>query len=107
MVREKITMDGNTAAAYVAHATNEVVAIYPITPSSGVGEMADEKSAQGRTEDDADRDDGARDSQHLAAFGRRKGFRDNAGSERYHHRRSDRLEDPGSDQPVDGLRKAA
>ncbi|MDD5440949.1 MAG: pyruvate:ferredoxin (flavodoxin) oxidoreductase, partial [Candidatus Omnitrophica bacterium] len=47
MARKKITMDGNTAAAYVAHATNEVIAIYPITPSSGVGEMADAKSAAG------------------------------------------------------------
>ncbi|MCK5393413.1 MAG: pyruvate:ferredoxin (flavodoxin) oxidoreductase, partial [Candidatus Omnitrophica bacterium] len=47
MIKEKITMDGNTAAAYVAHATNEVIAIYPITPSSGIGEMADEKSAKG------------------------------------------------------------
>ncbi|MFH2138491.1 MAG: pyruvate:ferredoxin (flavodoxin) oxidoreductase [Candidatus Omnitrophota bacterium] len=45
MARRKIAIDGNTAAAYVAHATNEVIAIYPITPSSGVGEMADEKSA--------------------------------------------------------------
>jgi len=49
MARRKITMDGNTAAAYVAHATNEVCAIYPITPSSGIGEMADEKSAKGET----------------------------------------------------------
>ncbi len=49
MAREKQAMDGNSAAAYVAHATNEVIAIYPITPSSGVGEMADEKSAQGQT----------------------------------------------------------
>ena len=47
MAKRKITMDGNTAAAYVAHATNEVIAIYPITPSSGIGEMADEKSAKG------------------------------------------------------------
>ncbi|OPX30631.1 MAG: pyruvate:ferredoxin (flavodoxin) oxidoreductase [Candidatus Omnitrophica bacterium 4484_171] len=47
MSRRKITMDGNTAAAYVAHATNEVCAIYPITPSSGIGEMADAKSARG------------------------------------------------------------
>ncbi len=46
MARRKLTMDGNTAAAYVAHATNEVCAIYPITPSSGIGEMADEKSAK-------------------------------------------------------------
>jgi len=49
MARQKIAMDGNSAAAYVAHATNEVIAIYPITPSSGVGEMADEKSARGET----------------------------------------------------------
>ncbi len=47
MIKKKLTMDGNTAAAYVAHATNEVIAIYPITPSSGIGEMADEKSAKG------------------------------------------------------------
>ena len=49
MARRKITMDGNTVAAYVAHATNEVCAIYPITPSSGIGEMADVKSAKGQT----------------------------------------------------------
>jgi Pyruvate:ferredoxin oxidoreductase and related 2-oxoacid:ferredoxin oxidoreductases, alpha subunit len=42
-------MDGATAAVHVAHATNEVIAIYPITPSSGIGEMADEKSAKGQT----------------------------------------------------------
>ncbi|MBU0984152.1 MAG: pyruvate:ferredoxin (flavodoxin) oxidoreductase, partial [candidate division Zixibacteria bacterium] len=42
-----VTIDGNSAAAYVAHATNEVIAIYPITPSSGMGEIADEKSARG------------------------------------------------------------
>ena len=43
-----VTIDGNTAAAYVAHATNEVIAIYPITPSSPMGESADEFSAEGR-----------------------------------------------------------
>ena len=42
-------MDGNGAAAYIAHATNEVIAIYPITPSSTIGELADEKSAHGET----------------------------------------------------------
>jgi len=42
-----ITIDGNSAVAYVAHATNEVIAIYPITPSSGMGEVADERSARG------------------------------------------------------------
>lgn len=42
-----VTIDGNTAAAYTAHATNEVIAIYPITPSSVMGEIADEKSAKG------------------------------------------------------------
>ena len=46
--REMVTIDGNEAAAYIAHKTNEVIAIYPITPSSGMGEWADEWSAQGR-----------------------------------------------------------
>ncbi len=47
MTRRRITIDGNTAAAHVAHATNEVIAIYPITPSSVMGEISDEKSAKG------------------------------------------------------------
>ncbi|MDR1931735.1 MAG: pyruvate:ferredoxin (flavodoxin) oxidoreductase, partial [Spirochaetales bacterium] len=46
--KKMVTIDGNTAAAYVAHATNEVIAIYPITPSSPMGELADLYSAQGR-----------------------------------------------------------
>jgi len=49
MSRKMVTIDGNTAAAYVAHATNEVIAIYPITPSSPMGEMADAKTAAGQT----------------------------------------------------------
>ena len=49
MKRRIVTIDGNTAAAYVAHATNEVIAIYPITPSSSMGEIADAKSAKGET----------------------------------------------------------
>jgi pyruvate-ferredoxin/flavodoxin oxidoreductase len=40
-------MDGNEAAAYIAYKTNEVCAIYPITPSSAMGEWADEWSAKG------------------------------------------------------------
>jgi len=47
--RQVVTIDGNTAAAKVAHALNEVVAIYPITPSSPMGEVADELSAAGVT----------------------------------------------------------
>ncbi len=47
MSRKMVTIDGNTAAAHVAHATNEVIAIYPITPSSVMGEISDEKSAKG------------------------------------------------------------
>jgi len=47
MERRKVTIDGNAAAAYVAHATNEVIAIYPITPSSPMGEISDEKTARG------------------------------------------------------------
>ncbi len=42
------TMDGNTAAAHVAYAMSDVAAIYPITPSSPMGEIADEWSAEGR-----------------------------------------------------------
>ncbi len=41
------TIDGNEAAAWVAYRVNEVCAIYPITPSSNMGEWADEWSAKG------------------------------------------------------------
>jgi pyruvate-ferredoxin/flavodoxin oxidoreductase len=41
MRREQVTIDGNEAASYVAYKTNEVIAIYPITPSSNMGENAD------------------------------------------------------------------
>ena len=47
MSKKMVTIDGNTAAAHVAHATNEVIAIYPITPSSVMGEISDVKSALG------------------------------------------------------------
>ena len=47
--REMIICDGNEAAASVAHRASEVIAIYPITPSSAMGELADEWSAAGRT----------------------------------------------------------
>ncbi len=43
-----ITVDGNEAAAFVAHLTNEVIAIYPITPASPMGELADAWSATGK-----------------------------------------------------------
>src|SRR5689334_7345761 len=43
-----VTIDGNEAAAYVAHKLNEVIAIYPITPSSAMGEWADQWSAEGK-----------------------------------------------------------
>ena len=44
-MRQQVTIDGNEAAAYVAYKTNEVIAIYPITPSSAMGESADAWSA--------------------------------------------------------------
>jgi len=47
--RQMVMIDGNEATASVAHRINEVCAIYPITPSSNMGEFADEWSAQGRT----------------------------------------------------------
>ncbi len=40
-------MDGNTAVAHVAYRVNEVCAIYPITPSSTMAELADQWSAEG------------------------------------------------------------
>lgn len=43
-----MTVDGNTAAAYAAYAFTDVATIYPITPSSGMAELADEWSANGR-----------------------------------------------------------
>jgi pyruvate-ferredoxin/flavodoxin oxidoreductase len=47
MSRAQVIIDGNEAAAYIAHKTNEVIAIYPITPSSPMGEQADMWSALG------------------------------------------------------------
>ncbi|MCX7915005.1 MAG: hypothetical protein N3A53_01705, partial [Verrucomicrobiae bacterium] len=41
------TMDGNEAVARVAYRLNEVIAIYPITPSSPMGEWADQWAAEG------------------------------------------------------------
>lgn len=46
MNRKQVTIDGNEAAAYIAHHINEVIAIYPITPSSNMGEWADQWSAE-------------------------------------------------------------
>src|SRR5690349_803120 len=48
MSRSMVTIDGNEAAAHVAYHTNEVIAIYPITPSSPMGEFADEWAAKGQ-----------------------------------------------------------
>ncbi len=47
MTRKMVTIDGNEAAAYVAFRTNEVIAIYPITPSSPMGEWSDAWAAEG------------------------------------------------------------
>ena len=46
--RRFVTVDGNEATANIAHLTNEVMAIYPITPSSGLGELPDAWAAAGR-----------------------------------------------------------
>ncbi len=48
MGKTMMTVDGNTAAAYVAYAFTDVAAIYPITPSSTMAEVVDEWSAQGK-----------------------------------------------------------
>jgi pyruvate-ferredoxin/flavodoxin oxidoreductase len=49
MARDMKTIDGNEAAASVAYRVNEVCAIYPITPSSTMGELADQWASEGRT----------------------------------------------------------
>jgi pyruvate-ferredoxin/flavodoxin oxidoreductase len=46
-MKQSVTIDGNEAAAHVAYKTNEVIAIYPITPSSAMGEWADAWTAAG------------------------------------------------------------
>ncbi|HJX58382.1 MAG TPA: pyruvate:ferredoxin (flavodoxin) oxidoreductase, partial [Thiobacillus sp.] len=46
--RTTLTIDGNEAVARIAYLGNEVIAIYPITPASSMGEWADEWAAQGR-----------------------------------------------------------
>ncbi|HSB01119.1 MAG TPA: pyruvate:ferredoxin (flavodoxin) oxidoreductase, partial [Anaerolineales bacterium] len=48
MKKPVIMIDGNEATASVAHRLSEVIAIYPITPSSNMGEFADEWSAKGK-----------------------------------------------------------
>ena len=48
MSKKMVTIDGNTAAAHIAYAFSDVAAIYPITPSSGLGEMPDAWAAAGR-----------------------------------------------------------
>ncbi|HEY4590499.1 MAG TPA: pyruvate:ferredoxin (flavodoxin) oxidoreductase, partial [Thermoanaerobaculia bacterium] len=46
--RRRITVDGNEAAASVAYRCNEVIAIYPITPSPPMGELADAWAVEGK-----------------------------------------------------------
>ena len=48
MNKVMVTIDGNEAAAYIAYHVNEVMAIYPITPSSAMGELADEWASNGK-----------------------------------------------------------
>src|SRR5215207_2537226 len=49
MARKIKTLDGNEAAASIAFRVNEICAIYPITPSSTMGELADQWASEGRT----------------------------------------------------------
>jgi len=53
-LKHQVTIDGNEAAAYIAHRTNEVIAIYPITPSSPMGEWADAWSCSGERKYESD-----------------------------------------------------
>ncbi|MDD3375475.1 MAG: pyruvate:ferredoxin (flavodoxin) oxidoreductase [Candidatus Omnitrophica bacterium] len=49
MAKKQIMIDGNEAAAHVAFKASEVIAIYPITPSSGMGELSDAWAANGQS----------------------------------------------------------
>ncbi len=49
MTRRRVAVDGCAACAHVVHATNEIITIYPITPSSPIAEICDAKSSAGRT----------------------------------------------------------
>ena len=49
MARKMKTLDGNEAAASIAYRVNEICAIYPITPSSTMGELADQWASEGKT----------------------------------------------------------
>src|ERR671913_1366787 len=49
MARTIKTLDGNEAAASIAFRVNEICAIYPITPSSTMGELADQWASEGQT----------------------------------------------------------
>jgi len=46
--RDFTTIDANEAVAYVAHRINEVIAVYPITPSSPMGEWTDAWASEGQ-----------------------------------------------------------
>ncbi|MEQ1873859.1 MAG: pyruvate:ferredoxin (flavodoxin) oxidoreductase [Ilumatobacteraceae bacterium] len=48
-VHTRVVVDGNEAAARIAHMNSEVIAIYPITPASAMGELADDWSSKGRS----------------------------------------------------------
>jgi pyruvate-ferredoxin/flavodoxin oxidoreductase len=48
MTRPTATLDGNEGVAHVAYQASELIAIYPITPSSPMGEWADQWAAEGR-----------------------------------------------------------
>lgn len=48
MSKQRLTLDGNDGVARAAYACSEVIAIYPITPSSGMGELCDQWASEGR-----------------------------------------------------------
>ena len=99
-----VTVDANEAVASVAHRTNEVIAIYPITPASPMGEHADAWTAAGR-----DEHLGRGPAGHRDAGGRRRRRRR---ARRAHRRRADhdvhRVAGPAADdpEPVQDRRRA-
>lgn len=82
----KMTIDGNTAASHVAYAFSEVAAIYPITPSSPMAEVADEWSAAGRENMFGQKLRLAEMQSEAGAAGRRPRFVDGGRADHHLHR---------------------
>ena len=105
MARKTKSMDGNTAAAHVSYAFTDVAAIYPITPSSVMADLADQWSANGQKNIFGQDSPRCRDA--VRSRRRRCCARLSGGGRAHHH--VHRLPGPAADDPqhVQDRRRAA